>query len=575
MSIESNRYLFRTAVIASHVNPCITQARDDLSLNVHFINSNPELPHCPLHQEQIARIAQEVLAIFQEAARIAEAYKQNWVITQQQNRIHFPWVKEEVIQSFPIKIVSHLPNTNFRNVQVNFDVEMDRHKRVTHNQAKGQTWKDTIPGTIESVRDKFPHIMRLFHDVYTKCIDEHHHPGSYYQRACIRLQQAKIHFRWNTDSRDETLFQRAVEDMQEVIKADSMALFIADIDSQGSSLSGVTAQAYFELGRLDKARQELTRIEEYTPGRAYPYLYQALVDFEKGDFDQAVKAYSEWKELKSTPYLEEDAAPGDFKQALLASLKEGASDSVKDFFPSMLSTVRGLGTALWCFAQHPVDETINFTNACYELSQNVGKFIKTLDWDKIEGLRDDLKEMYRRYDSLSEEEKGKLIGYTIGRYGTDILAPGAIVKAASAIRKVRAANRLCNLEALATPANKESIIAASARHVEGRKRFCQNVKLELDKQNKHNPLAHNYEEGRSIFLEENPQSLILQFAGKGEALGGRNPGGLDYRERVNFGKFIGYHVNRFTKVKTPTTWGEIRYSKKGAHIVPSYPPNLE
>lgn len=50
------------------------------------------------------------------------------------------------------------------------------------------------------------------------------------------------------------------------------------------------------------------------------------------------------------------------------------------------------------------------------------------------------------------------------------------------------------------------------------------------------------------------------------------PGMPDYREKVNFGEFIGYHVlENSPEVKMPTTNGVIHYSKKGAHIVPSDP----
>ncbi len=42
------------------------------------------------------------------------------------------------------------------------------------------------------------------------------------------------------------------------------------------------------------------------------------------------------------------------------------------------------------------------------------------------------------------------------------------------------------------------------------------------------------------------------------------PGTPDYRERVDFGEFIGYYVNdKNPDIKLPTPKGTIRYSKKG------------
>ena len=92
-----------------------------------------------------------------------------------------------------------------------------------------------------------------------------------------------------------------------------------------------------------------------------------------------------------------------------------------------------------------------------------------------------------------------------------------------------------------------------------------------DQQNKHIVGKHNYEPGKSIFEHPDPQGLLNKFARKGKPLGKRIPGCLDYREKVNFGEFIGYHINEDTWKKTATTYGEIRYSTRGAHIVPSFP----
>jgi hypothetical protein len=39
------------------------------------------------------------------------------------------------------------------------------------------------------------------------------------------------------------------------------------------------------------------------------------------------------------------------------------------------------------------------------------------------------------------------------------------------------------------------------------------------------------------------------------------PGTPGYKELVDFGELIGYHVNEITGTKTPTPWGTIHYSK--------------
>lgn len=90
--------------------------------------------------------------------------------------------------------------------------------------------------------------------------------------------------------------------------------------------------------------------------------------------------------------------------------------------------------------------------------------------------------------------------------------------------------------------------------------------LHTGRQGKHIVGNKNYIPGRSIFLGtiEEAQQLVRKFSGTGTPAG-------ENRERVNFGKVIGYLVNPKTGEKILTTWGIIHYSKSGAHIVPSRP----
>lgn len=96
------------------------------------------------------------------------------------------------------------------------------------------------------------------------------------------------------------------------------------------------------------------------------------------------------------------------------------------------------------------------------------------------------------------------------------------------------------------------------------------TKLHVGRQEKHIIGHNNYIEGKSIFtgtLEE-AQHLISEFSGTGTRLGSN-------RERVDFGRVIGYYVDQKTKQKYLTTMGLIHYSKTGAHIVPSKPKEEE
>lgn len=90
--------------------------------------------------------------------------------------------------------------------------------------------------------------------------------------------------------------------------------------------------------------------------------------------------------------------------------------------------------------------------------------------------------------------------------------------------------------------------------------------LHADRQGKHIVGNKNYIPGKSIFIGtlKDAQQLIREFSGYGTSAG-------ENRERVDFGKIIGYYIDPQTGKKYPTTMGIIHYSKDGAHIVPSKP----
>jgi hypothetical protein len=205
------------------------------------------------------------------------------------------------------------------------------------------------------------------------------------------------------------------------------------------------------------------------------------------------------------------------------------------------------------------------------MAECVADYCKNVDWQTVEGYVDQVKTLCERFDQLSDSEKGELIGYTIGKYGVDLFAGGAVVKSVSTYRKLRTANRLCTLEAMAVSnANKEAVVTSSLKHASERELFFKNVKLEWDKQNKHVIGKHNYQPGKSIFEHPNAEDLLKKYSGKGKPVRG-NFGEPGYQEIINFEELIGYNICDQTGEKIPTTWGKIHYSKNGAHIVPTRP----
>lgn len=90
------------------------------------------------------------------------------------------------------------------------------------------------------------------------------------------------------------------------------------------------------------------------------------------------------------------------------------------------------------------------------------------------------------------------------------------------------------------------------------------------RQDKHIQGTNNFIEGRSIFLgtQHQAEEMIKQFSGTGQMISSN-------RERVDFGRVIGYYTDPKTGEQIPTTMGTIHYSKDGAHIVPARPKGGE
>ncbi|MBQ9601591.1 MAG: hypothetical protein IJR46_06220, partial [Neisseriaceae bacterium] len=98
------------------------------------------------------------------------------------------------------------------------------------------------------------------------------------------------------------------------------------------------------------------------------------------------------------------------------------------------------------------------------------------------------------------------------------------------------------------------------------------TKIETGKQNKHIEGTNEYKTagGNRSILTADPNSLTSKF-GTGQQIGKIPVGQPGSKERIDFGRYIGYYIKEDGTNKTPTTIGTVHYSKNGAHIVPARP----
>jgi tetratricopeptide (TPR) repeat protein len=415
------------------------------------------------------------------------------------------------------------------------------------------------PKGIQPLFVGYSEITDRFYNLYTECIANHQNIHAYYERG-------KIYF-------NRGLYDDCLADIQPIINSGEWNNSTDDKDQQNAFLL-TQGQAQVENGAYDAAISTLSDLIKRDPSNKMAYFNRALAYFEMGAFENAIRDYLISEKSKAISKIKSKTST-EFTESLLKGLTQGGIDSVNDFFPSLWHSTYGLGETLWSFTQHPINTTKNFCNACYDIGEVTTEYFKTLDWNTIEGYGAEIKQLCEKFDHLSDAEKGHLIGYSIGKYGVDIFAGATAIKGVMAVKKLKNANRICNLEAMTiSEANKEMVIASSVQHASNRESFFRNIRLISDQQNKHIPGKHNYQHGKSVFEHKDPQGLLCKFAGKGRPLNNEMPGNANYRELVDFGEHIGVWKNKENTLALPTSKGTIHYSRDGAHIIPAHPESL-
>ncbi|MBA3236861.1 MAG: hypothetical protein H0T62_00735 [Parachlamydiaceae bacterium] len=403
-------------------------------------------------------------------------------------------------------------------------------------------------------------ITNLYIDLFENCIKKNHHClATYHDYGMLAYLNNN--------------FEKSME---------LLSMLMDQADATGK-LDQLDSEVYHDLGSVcmevmsyDKAIEYLSESIKQDPNNKSAYFDRALAYFETGDFELAIQDYL-ISDKKISISVSDAPIPPEFTQALLNGLAHGAHEAAIDFVPSLCNSVYGLSQTLWTTAQHPLQSTECFVSACYNMGECFVDYCKQVDNTTLNGYVSQLKELFKKYDQLSQEEKGKLIGHTIGKYGVDIFAGGATLKMISMHRNIKIANRICNLEAMAlSKTDKKAIIRLALKHASERETYLKKITIHWGKQNKHIPGSHNFEIGKGIItLERNElEYIIKKYVGTGQRITGE-VGTSVYKERIDFGKVIGKYALESTGQPTQylsTTKGIITHAKNGeVHLWPSDP----
>lgn len=385
-------------------------------------------------------------------------------------------------------------------------------------------------------------IQPSFLQLYSKCLNAHPHPKIHYERGMLLFHQGN------------TL--ESLEDIQAFLSS----------YPKSSQLHFQKGEIYAELGLYEDAVGALSEAISQDPNNKQAYFARAAAYFELGKFEVSLQDY-----LASSNHSQ--PIPMDAKEMLsfASGLSQGILQSVAEFGPSLLSSLQGLGNGLWAFAAEPIPVSLHLVES---LSSCIEYIRENTSAEALESLVPELRTLCSRWDQLPSNQKGKLIGETIGKYGIDIFSGGALVKGIALFRDLKKANTAMTLATMASSSKNRTLIESQALlHAQARQHFLKNANLQIHagKQGKHIPGHNNFipTENPSILEHPDPQRLVNAFAGTGIKNSPAAPGLPGYKEIVDCREFVGYVVDRTTGEKFPTTWIKIHYAKDGVHIVPT------
>jgi hypothetical protein len=164
----------------------------------------------------------------------------------------------------------------------------------------------------------------------------------------------------------------------------------------------------------------------------------------------------------------------EYSIGICAGIIEGGSVSIIEFLPSTYSCCRGLLHGLWGFVCSPINVSSELIDSSYALMI----YLKNnTSMETLEAVVPEIKILCENWDNLSDHERGKQIGFIIGKYGVDILAPGTAIAGVKKFRQLTRANTMLTLNCcVESQIMRVGILQQSTKHVAARELVTEAVR---------------------------------------------------------------------------------------------------
>ena len=169
----------------------------------------------------------------------------------------------------------------------------------------------------------------------------------------------------------------------------------------------------------DQAIDSFGKAIEINPNNHNVYLDKAYAHLKAGEFDKSLNDYHVYNEQKNNnterAFFLSDSI--DFSLGVRTGIAKGTI---------------GSGKELLSFAANAITHPIDTTYGIYEAFSNLSKLACSQEWRALsKAIAPEICTLVNEWKTLSAKEKGEKSGYILGKYGTDILVPGAAAKVIS------------------------------------------------------------------------------------------------------------------------------------------------
>jgi tetratricopeptide (TPR) repeat protein len=176
----------------------------------------------------------------------------------------------------------------------------------------------------------------------------------------------------------------------------------------------VRGEKALACGYYNQAVQDLGKAIETNPTNPVLYIKRGIAHFGLEEYERSLEDYNQF--TAQTP------------KTNLLPIVEFSLGVAKGLPRGIYESGKGLLTFFAEFIKHPIQTS----RQLFDTGAELAKLVKEDQWGIIaEALAPELCQVVTEWDTLPYEKRGELIAYTVGKYGTDLLAPGTITKLAT------------------------------------------------------------------------------------------------------------------------------------------------